>query len=389
MTGGFIWVSMALLSGVLMGMYLAYVLRNLTTQKKFEQLNHRYFKGLNYLLNDESDKAIDVFIQLAETSHATFEPQLALGNLYRKKGEIDKAIKLHQALIAQAQLPTRSRTRAILAISKDYMRAGLLDRAEVLFAELVELKAHTPEALKWLMEIYQQEQDWQQAIKSATRFQAATQRSMKVPIAHFHCELAEIARLEGNEEEALKHLAAALRVDNRSVRAFMITGQIRQVEKDYEAAIKAYEQAIAADQSFVPVILEPLVSCYQGAEKEAELNAYLLTLSQQHSGISPVLELANLYLQHQGSEHAGEFLHQQLTQNPSFKGLQALLSLDNKGKQVSTLAYDDVLKPLINSLLDNQPKLRCRKCGFGAQSVHWQCPSCKNWGVVKPIDDVI
>ncbi len=389
MTSGFIWVSMALLSGVLMGMYLAYLLRHATTQKKFEQLNHRYFKGLNYLLNDESDKAIDVFIQLAETTQATFEPQLALGNLYRKKGEIDKAIKLHQALIAQAQLPERYRTRALLAIGKDYMSAGLLDRAEVLFAELVELEAHTPEALKWLMEIYQQEQDWLQAIKSATRFQAASQRSMKVPIAHFHCELAEIARLGGNDVDALKHLAAALRVDNRSVRAFMMMGQIRQLEKNYEAAISAYEQAISADQTFVPIILEPLVACYQAADREADLSVYLLNLSQQHSGISPILELAHLYQQQQGSDHAGEFLHKQLTQKPSFKGLQTLLSLDIKGEQVSTLAYDDVLKPLINSLLDKQPKLRCRKCGFGAQSVHWQCPSCKNWGVVKPIDDVV
>ena len=113
MTEGFLWTSVALLAGVLMGLYLAHLLRSINSKRTFEQLNHRYFKGLNYLLNDESDKAIDVFIQLAETSQETFEPQLALGNLYRRKGEVDRAIKLHQALIAQAELPEKYRTRAL------------------------------------------------------------------------------------------------------------------------------------------------------------------------------------------------------------------------------------------------------------------------------------
>ncbi len=389
MTGGFIWVSMALLSGVLMGMYLAYVLRNVTTQKKFEQLNHRYFKGLNYLLNDESDKAIDVFIQLAETSHATFEPQLALGNLYRKKGEVDKAIKLHQALIAQAQLPERYRTRALLAIGKDYMSAGLLDRAEVLFAELVEIEAHTPEALKWLMDIYQQEQDWHQAIKTAARFQAATGRSMRTNIAHFHCELADAARLNNDEAAALKHLTAALRVEEQSVRAHLSIGLIEQSNQRHQSAIDSFQQAIAADKSFVPIVLEPLVNSYRAIEEPQALIDYLTDLNSQYDGISPVLALTRLTEQQSGSSAAREFLRQHLIDNPSFKGLNMLLSLDSDNDDNMQGVDETILKKLITHLLDQQPRLRCRKCGFGAQSVHWQCPSCKNWGVVKPIDDVV
>jgi lipopolysaccharide biosynthesis regulator YciM len=389
MTGGFVWVAMALLSGVLMGMYLAYVLRHVTTQKKFEQLNHRYFKGLNYLLNDESDKAIDVFIQLAETSHATFEPQLALGNLYRKKGEVDKAIKLHQALIAQAQLPERYRTRALLAIGKDYMSAGLLDRAEVLFAELVELEAHTPEALKWLMDIYQQEQDWSQAIKTASRFQAATGRSMRTNIAHFHCELADAARLNNDDEQALKHLAAALRVDKKSVRAHLSIGLIEQSNKNHQQAIDSFQQAIEADHSFVPIVLEPMVNSYQAIEAPQDLVDYLTTLINQYSGISPVLSLTRLTQQLSGGEAAQVFLRTHLQNSPSFKGLDMLLNLDENKQADLTSADEDILKQLIHRLLAQQPRLRCRKCGFGAQSVHWQCPSCKNWGVVKPIDDVV
>ena len=389
MTGGLIWVLMALLSGVLMGMYLAYLLRNITTQKKFEQLNHRYFKGLNYLLNDESDKAIDVFIQLAETSHATFEPQLALGNLYRKKGEVDKAIKLHQALIAQAQLPERYRTRALLAIGKDYMSAGLLDRAEVLFAELVELEAHTPEALKWLMDIYQQEQDWPQAIKTASRFQAATGRSMRKTIAHFHCELADAARLKNDDAKARQHLASALRVDKQSVRAHLSLGLIEQTNNNHQQAIASFQQAIAADNSFVPIILEPLVNSYRAENATSELRDYLTTLNNHYAGISPVLALTDLTQQLSGHKAAQDFLRRHLQEHPSFKGLDLLLTLDDDEGDADDSGDEVILKQLIQRYLSQQPRLRCRKCGFGAQSVHWQCPSCKHWGVVKPIDDVV
>ena len=263
MNSQFLWTSLALLAGILMGLYLAIILRSGKTKRTFQQLNHRYFKGLNYLLNDESDKAIDVFIQLAETSQETFEPQLALGNLYRRKGEVDRAIKLHQALIAQAELPERYRTRALLAIGKDYMSAGLLDRAEVLFSELVEIEAHTPEALQSLVEIYQQEQDWLQAIKSASRFQSATNRNMQIPIGHYYCELAEISLQQGDMEQGEKYLASALRVDEKSVRAHIICAGVKQKEKQWQAAIDEFQAAKDADQAFIPMFIDDMAACYR------------------------------------------------------------------------------------------------------------------------------
>ncbi|HOP22536.1 MAG TPA: lipopolysaccharide assembly protein LapB, partial [Gammaproteobacteria bacterium] len=132
------------LVGVMIGINLNRLKIERKSHKQLEKLNHSYFKGLNYLLNDDSEKAIDVFIELAKSSSETFEPQLALGNLYRRKGEVDKAIKLHQSLISQPNLTEDYRTKALLAMGKDYMSAGLLDRAEVLFTELVEIEAYTP-----------------------------------------------------------------------------------------------------------------------------------------------------------------------------------------------------------------------------------------------------
>lgn len=381
-----IWTSVALLVGVLMGIYLAFILKSSNTKRKFEQLNHRYFKGLNYLLNDESDKAIDVFIQLAETTHETFEPQLALGNLYRRKGEVDRAIKLHQALIAKAELPERYRTRALLAIGKDYMSAGLLDRAEVLFSELVEIEAHTPEALQSLVEIYQQEQDWLQAIKSASRFQSATNRNMHRPIGHYYCELAELSLAQSDEIEAEKYLASALRVDKKSIRAHLIGAKMHQSNKKYQQAIDEYDLAIKADAAYIPIFIEDMASCFLAVKKGEQLEQKLLKLMEKYQGVSPVLILADYYAKEQGVEFAADFLTQQLKKRASFKGLNALLEInDQQSIKQQNFDYIDVLRDLIAKLLKTKPKLRCRKCGFGAQSLHWQCPSCKHWGVVKPI----
>ena len=381
------WNILALLVGILMGLYLAVILRTRKTQRTFQQLNHRYFKGLNYLLNDESDKAIDVFIQLAETSQETFEPQLALGNLYRRKGEVDRAIKLHQALIAQAELPERYRTRALLAIGKDYMSAGLLDRAEVLFSELVEIEAHTPEALQSLVEIYQQEQDWLQAIKSASRFQSATNRNMQVPIGHYYCELADLSLQQEDQEQAEKYLASALRVDERTVRAHMIQASIHMADENWSAAIDSFRAAKDADATFTPLLIDDLVQCYIHMDQGAAMEKELLQWIESYRGVSPVLALARYYAQQQDAAFATEFLTDQLQQRASFKGLNALIELneDTLSLQEGKLDYLNVLKELIDKLLKNKPKLRCRKCGFGAKALHWQCPSCKNWGVVKPI----
>ena len=387
MTSQFMWTSLALLAGVLMGLYLAIIMRAGKTKRTFQQLNHRYFKGLNYLLNDESDKAIDVFIQLAETSQETFEPQLALGNLYRRKGEVDRAIKLHQALIAQAELPERYRTRALLAIGKDYMSAGLLDRAEVLFSELVEIEAHTPEALQSLVEIYQQEQDWLQAIKAASRFQSATNRNMQTPIGHYYCELAEQSLQQDDIEQAEKYLASALRVDDKSVRSHLICAKLYQDQKNWLSAITEYHAAKAADSSFIPLFINDLADCYLALDQGDQLEQEMLKWIESYKGVSPVLTLASYYAKEKDEAFATKFLTEQLNNRASFKGLNALIELNEAelSQLGNDFAYFNVLKDLIDKLLKNKPKLRCRKCGFGAKALHWQCPSCKNWGVVKPI----
>ncbi|MDE2315234.1 MAG: tetratricopeptide repeat protein, partial [Xanthomonadaceae bacterium] len=138
------------------------------------ELSSDYFRGLNYLLNEEQDKAIEVFLKLAEYNRDTVETHLALGNLFRRRGEVDRAIRLHQHLVSRPNLSEPAKTVALLELGEDYMRAGLLDRAEALFDDLVAMDAHAPSALRHLIAIYQHERDWNKAIEHARRLEAMT-----------------------------------------------------------------------------------------------------------------------------------------------------------------------------------------------------------------------
>ncbi len=383
-TVGFI---LAALVGVMIGINLNKFKLERKNTRRLEKLNHTYFKGLNYLLNDDSQRAIDVFIELAKTSSETFEPQLALGNLYRRKGEVDKAIKLHQSLISQPNLPENYRTQALLAMGKDYMSAGLLDRAEVLFTELVEMEAYTPEALFSLCEVYQQEKDWAEAIKAASRYQVLSQRNMSHEIAHFHCELAEQSLRKKDEKAAASHLDSALRVNPRCVRAKLIQAREFKQNKKWKKAISAYHKALEYDNVYASEYIKDMSFCYKQQKNCLQFKNFLLEFIKVYQGISPVLVLAQMIKNEDGIEAAEKFVEQQLIQKPSVRGLDLLLklNLEKNAQNTDDVAKFEILEKLVNKLLDKKPNHRCRKCGFGAKKLHWQCPSCKSWGSVKPI----
>lgn len=383
-TVGFI---LAALVGIMIGINLNKLKIERKNIRRLEKLNHSYFKGLNYLLNDDSERAIDVFIELAKTSTETFEPQLALGNLYRRKGEVDKAIKLHQSLISQPNLPEKYRTKALLAMGKDYMSAGLLDRAEVLFTELVEIEAYTPEALYSLCEVYQQEQDWSEAIKVAGRYETVSDRNMINDIAHFNCELAEKCLEKNDNKKAQNYLTAALQKDPKCVRAKLIQAREFQRLKKWNKAIAAYHDALLFDDVYASEYIDNMSDCYSHINKCNKFKEFLLEFMKTYQGISPVLILAQMYKNSEGLEVAEKFVEEQLVEKPSVRGLDLLLklSLEKTNQNPDEITKFEVLEQLVNKLLDKKPKHRCRKCGFGAKKMHWQCPSCKSWGSVKPI----
>lgn len=373
----------------LSGWYVARRGSERTSGARVSELSSSYFRGLNYLLNEEQDKAIEVFLKLAEYNRDTVETHLALGNLFRRRGEVDRAIRVHQNLIALPSLSDEEKTVALLELGEDYMRAGLLDRAEILFTDLVAMNALAPSALTHLVSIYQHERDWEQAIDHATKLEAATGESQRAVIAQFHCERAELARGRGAIDEARLCLDAALEAEKDCIRASMILGHIEAFEGHFDAAIAAYEQVADRDVDYAPEILSPLLDCYAKAQAMQRAEEFLLHIIERHQGVSPVLALARLYARTQGEKVAIEFLTRQLRQRPSVRALMALIDANLHFAKDDARESLLIQRDLTRKLLEGQAMYRCSNCGFGAKAHHWQCPSCKKWNTVRPIHSVV
>ncbi|MET0332493.1 MAG: lipopolysaccharide assembly protein LapB [Dyella sp.] len=359
-----------------------------TSGARVSELSSDYFRGLNYLLNEEQDKAIEVFLKLAEYNRDTVETHLALGNLFRRRGEVDRAIRLHQHLVSRPDLSDAMKTVALLELGEDYMRAGLLDRAETLFCDLVAMDAHAPSALRHLISIYQHERDWHKAIEHARRLETMTGEDESLMIAQFYCELAEQARQHAARNEAREYLQHAFACQADCVRAHMLTGRLLADEGQDTAAVTAYEAAVAADVAFVPEILPPLLQSYARSQQMERAEDFLRDILERYHGISPVLALTHLYEQRDGERMAIDFLTSQLRQRPSVRGLMALI--DATLDKISGEARENflILRDLTRKLLEGQAMYRCERCGFGAKAHHWQCPSCKNWATIRPIHGV-
>ncbi len=371
------------------GWYVARRGSERTSGARVSELSTNYFRGLNYLLNEQQDKAIEVFLKLAEYNRDTVETHLALGNLFRRRGEVDRAIRVHQNLIARPSLSEEQKTIALLELGEDYMRAGLLDRAETLFTDLVAMNALAPTALTHLVAIYQHERDWNKAIDNARKLEEATGESQAATIAQFHCELAEQARARSDWEAARDHLDAAFAVQPDCVRASMILGCIEASNDNLDAAIEAFETVAEHDVDYVPEILSPLLDCYARAQRMQRAEEFLLAINERYHGVSPVLALAKLYARTKSEATAIEFLTRQLRQRPSVRALMALIDVNLHSAKGEVRESFLIQRDLTRKLLEGQAVYRCTRCGFGAKAHHWQCPSCKSWGSVRPIHGVV
>ncbi len=354
------------------------------SDSQVSKLSTTYFRGLNYLLNEQPDKAIELFLHIAELDKETFETQVALGHLFRRRGEVDRAIRLHLALVQRSDLNDAQKVQALLALGEDYMRSGLLDRAETVFSDLAKIDQRAPQALKHLIGIYQAERDWPKAIENATRFEAATGEPMGKLIGQFECELAERQRSSGDIGEARAAIVRAYAADSTSVRAGMLEGRIEVEVGNDASAIRAFERAARHDPDYLPEILPLLLASYERVGDTPGARAFLSEMSEHYRGISPVLALTKLVEAEEGITAARAYLAQQLKDRPSVRGEAALIDLTLAENADSTATLQD-LKHITDQLLVRNPSYRCSRCGFGARSHHWQCPSCKEWGTIKPL----
>ena len=373
---------------VYLGWWLARTLERRSSNKRNRLFSNQYFQGLNYLLNEQPDKAIQVFLELAEVNKDTVETHMALGSLFRRRGEVDRAIRFHQNIIAKPGLGAEQRTQALLELGEDYMRAGLLDRAERLFAELIETDAHTPSALRSLLEIYQQEKDWEKALEQAQRLEQVSGEHMGDVMAQFCCEMADEALAANDRERARRHLRQARRHDPRCIRARFVLAEIASQEGDYGTALDLFEEIAELDPDYIPELLEDYVVAAVQAEEQERGRCKLDEWAADYKGISLILKLTDFLAEEQGKEEAGRYLIETLTNKPSVRGLDRLIELKSTG-HLDVESSDDILKAVTRRLMERQPAYRCNHCGFSGQTHHWQCPSCRKWSTTKKIHGVL
>ena len=352
------------------------------------RLTPDYFRGLHYLLNDQPDRAIEVFIKVLEIDEETAETQLALGNLYRRRGEVDRAIRLHQNLVARPALTDDLRMEAHLELAQDYLSAGVLDRAEDIYRDLVGAKAHRVQALRHLLEIYEQEKDWEQARSTAVELAAATGTEQGAVISQYLCERALQALTLGRKDDALKLLRSAREAHPACARASLHEGDILSSRGSIDLALAAYRRIEEQDPDYLPEAIGRIQKCYEALDRREAAHGYLKRVLERYGGMTVMLALAEMILAERGNSAAIHFMLDALAKRPTVRGFDRLLEFASDSASLEVPDHLEVMKGLLAQLMNDRPVYQCRHCGFAARSLHWQCPGCKHWNTVRPVRGV-
>jgi lipopolysaccharide biosynthesis regulator YciM len=356
-------------------------------QKSGNKLSRDYVQGLNFLLNEQPDKAVDHFIALLDVDDETIETHLALGNLFRQNGEVDRAIRIHQNLIARPSLTLEQRDLAMLQLGKDFYQSGLFDRSEEIFIQLKESPEYKLVALENLLLIYQQLKDWQEAVNCTEQMNKMGNSQAKPrTLSYLYCSLADQLKKPEQQKQALKLYQKALVTFPKCIRACIAIADHHIENAQFQKAIEVLEQVPELDIDFTEVILEKLHGLHKQLNTERALMDYLHRIVNLGAGASAVILLATLITQFKSVEQAQQFMLQELRRNPTMKGFNHLMTyhlrLAQSENEKESLLF---LQTLVSEQITFRPHYRCQKCGYSTKKLFWQCPSCKNWGRIKPI----
>ncbi|CAI0722056.1 lipopolysaccharide assembly protein LapB [Serratia ficaria] len=356
-------------------------------QQEANRLSREYVAGVNFLLSNQQDKAVDLFLDMLKEDSNTVEAHLTLGNLFRSRGEVDRAIRIHQALMESASLTFEQRLLAVQQLGRDYMAAGLYDRAEDMFSQLIGEEDFRISALQQLLVIHQATSDWLKAIDVAERLVKLGKEKQRVEIAHFYCELALQAMGSDDLDKAMSLLKRAAAADKQCARVSIMFGRIYMAQNDYGKAIESLQRVLSQDKELVSETLPMLHECYQHLPNQQQDWAdFLKRCVEENTGATAELMLAEIIEQHEGRDVVQVYINRQLQRHPTMRVFYRLMDYhladaeDGRAKESLLL-----LRDMVGEQIRTKPRYRCHKCGFTAHSLYWHCPSCRAWSSVKPI----
>ena len=346
-------------------------------------LPRSYFKGLNFLLNEQPDQAIEAFIEAARVDPETIELHFALGNLFRRRGETDRAIRVHQNLIDRDGLSQAQRLQALSELGQDYLKAGLLDRAEEIFIKLRGTE-RDEEALKSLLEIYQQEKEWAKAITVAEAMPNHSDHLWQKEIAEFRCEMATTEMLNGNHDRARALLDEALAANRKCVRATLLLGELAAKVGAGDTAIEHWKRIEQQNPIYLALIAEKLMATHVQLGRMEQGRELLRSWLERHPSLDLLDAVFRVELDTEGAESAYTLVREELRRNPTLLGLDKLLEAQILVAPPERRADLELIKNLIHNHTRRVARYRCDACGFKARQFYWRCPGCGGWETYPP-----
>ena len=356
-------------------------IRHLVTESR--SVPRTYFKGLNFLLNEQPDKAIEAFIEVVKVDPETVDLHFALGSLFRRRGETERAIRMHRNLLERSDLAAEQRRQAQFELGQDYLKAGLLDRAEETFAKLRDGPQRL-DALKHLLDIFQQEKEWEKAIEAARGLEKETGQSWQKEIAEFRCEMAAVEATHSRPDAARELLEGALKENRKCVRASIQLGDLAAASGRHDDAIEHWKRVETQNPAFLALVAHRLLKSFQTLGQTASG----LTLLRGYLAAYPSLDLLDVAFQStldaEGADAAYQLVRDELRRNPTLLGLDKLLEA-----QMLTASADrrhdlELVRSLVQGQTRRLARYRCENCGFRARQFYWQCPACMAWETYPP-----
>ncbi|WP_305074560.1 lipopolysaccharide assembly protein LapB [Propionivibrio sp.] len=348
--------------------------------KESRALPRSYFRGLNFLLNEQPDRAIESFVEAVRVDPETVELHFALGSLFRRRGETERAIRMHQSLIDRDELPQDLKLQALSELGQDYLKAGLLDRAEEIFDRLRE-SPRAEDAKRNLLEIYQLEKDWEKAIAIAAELpDFASQKE----VAEYYCELAAAEMIRSHPDAATEHLKSALERNRKCVRASLLQGDIAVQQERVAEAIACWQRIEQQDPTYLALVAKRLLEAFRKLERRDEGLLLLRGYLERYPSLDLLDVVFQLVLECEGAEAAYALVRDELRRNPTLLGFDKLIEARSLISPPESRADLDLAKGIVQGYTRRLARYRCDNCGFKARQFYWRCPACGGWETYSP-----
>jgi len=351
-----------------------------------QALSIKYSTGLNYLFSNQQDKAIDYLLEALKLEDDSVEAHFAMANLFRRRGELDRALKVHEHLVQQKHLPNNAQQQAIFELGKDFLSAGLYDRAENMFEQLLKSKEYGLKSLAFLMQIFQSTKDWERGVALKKSIVKTKDKKLMHNLANFYCELATVALAKDEFIEVLELLENALVQDPNSCRANWLMAQIYENHQQYEEACQCYQDIYVQDKEFFPDVIDKMHHCYKELGEEEAFFKFIRKVYEETGSSSALISYLNFIEETNNLSKAKEFMLLALKRRPTIRGFKHFVKMQMiESEQESTTENLDVIKQLISEYLKLKHRYSCRTCGFNSSTHYWSCPSCHDWEQLKPV----